>query len=154
MKSKKILLLFVIIFSVCTYSQQTKMKEKKEKIKSLKVAFITNELKLTPTEAEKFWPIYNAFEDKQFEIRHEKLNRSLRLMDETSFNTISDKEAVVFLNQLENNEEQLYLNQKKLTANLKTVLSAKKILLLKKAEDHFNKKLLQQYRAVKIKNSK
>ena len=154
MKSKNILLFFVILFSVCTYSQQTKMKEKKEKIKSLKVAFITNELKLTPTEAEKFWPIYNAFEDKQFEIRHEKLNRSLRLMDETSFNTISDKEAVVFLNQLENNEEQLYLNQKKLTANLKTVLSAKKILLLKKSEDHFNKKLLQQYRAVKIKNGK
>ena len=72
-------------------------------------------------------------------------------MDEEVFNTLSDKEAEVLLDQLENKEEQLYLNQKKLVINLRTVLSAKKILLLKKAEDHFNKKLLQQYRTLKAK---
>jgi Spy/CpxP family protein refolding chaperone len=154
MKLKTLLSIFIVLFSICSFSQNPKIKEKQEKeekIRSLKIALITNELKLTPTEAEKFWPIYNAFEDKQIEIRHKKRRSSIIFMDESVFSTLSDKQAELLLDQLENNEEQLYLNQKKLNTNLRTVLSAKKILLLKKAEDHFNKKLLQQYRTLKTK---
>ncbi|MFZ0598601.1 MAG: sensor of ECF-type sigma factor, partial [Flavobacterium sp.] len=39
-----------------------------------------------------------------------------------------------------------YLLRDKYNTNLKKVLSAKKILKLKKSEDDFNRKLLQQYR--------
>jgi hypothetical protein len=46
------------------------MKEKREKIKILKVTF--DNWDLTTREAEKFWPIYNTSDDKQFEIRHQK----------------------------------------------------------------------------------
>lgn len=34
---------------------------KGEKIEALRIAFITQQLNLTPTEAQKFWPIYNQF---------------------------------------------------------------------------------------------
>ena len=33
-----------------------------EKIKALKIAFITQKLQLTPEEAQKFWPIYDQYE--------------------------------------------------------------------------------------------
>jgi hypothetical protein len=50
------------------------MKDKKDQIKALKVAFFTTELDLSTKEAEKFWAIYNTFDDKQFEIASKNEN--------------------------------------------------------------------------------
>ena len=36
----------------------------KEKMESVKIAFLTTEIGLTPTEAQKFWPIYNSVNDE------------------------------------------------------------------------------------------
>ena len=72
MKIKNNLLALLFFASFSLLAQGKKMLEKKEEIYALKVAFITNKLPLTSSEAEKFWPIYNAFEDKQFELKHEK----------------------------------------------------------------------------------
>jgi hypothetical protein len=47
---------------------------------------------------------------------------------------------------MESNDDQLYLNRKKFITSLKGVISPIKILKLKRAEENFNKKLLQQYR--------
>ena len=127
-----------------------RFKEKKEQVKSLKVAFITNELNLTPEESAKFWPLYNAFEDKQQEIRKQKLKAFLDRKDDNSIDKLSEKEATTILSQMESTEEELYQLKKKFIANLKGVLPATKILKLKKAEEEFSKKLLQQYRDKKI----
>ena len=35
-----------------------------EKIQALKIAFITNKLQLSPDEAEKFWPVYNQYDNE------------------------------------------------------------------------------------------
>ena len=69
---KKIHLITVIAFliSALTFAQCGKFRDQ---IKASKVAFITNELNLTTTEAEKFWPLYNTFDDKQREIKKEKI---------------------------------------------------------------------------------
>ena len=67
---KLYVILFVLV-SCFTFAQGNQ--EKREKIKALKVAFLTEKLALTSDEAQKFWPIYNAFEEKQFEIRYKKL---------------------------------------------------------------------------------
>jgi hypothetical protein len=64
-----------------------------DRIEALRVAFITQQLNLTPAEAEKFWPIYNAYKsdldalrknysaangplsaDKQLEFEQKKLD--------------------------------------------------------------------------------
>ena len=71
MKIKKILPLLIVFISATSFAQDGSfIRKKKEQIKSLKVAFITNELALTPDEASKFWPIYNSFEEKQQEIKN------------------------------------------------------------------------------------
>lgn len=36
----------------------------KERMQSVKIAFLTNEIGLTPTEAQSFWPIYNAVNEE------------------------------------------------------------------------------------------
>ena len=122
------------------------MQEKKEKIKTLKVAFFTTELDLTTNEAEKFWPLYNTFDDKQFELRHQKMRAFMKRMSDGSLDKITEKEANNFLVQMEDTEEELFLLRKKFTLNLRKILPSVKIIKLRKAEEDFNRKLLHQYR--------
>lgn len=143
MKTNKLLLIIIFLLSIHFYAQPSR--GNKEQIKSLKVGFITNELALTPDEAAKFWPIYNAFEDKQFEIRHQKMKAFKGRMD-SDLDKMSEKEASALLAQMESNEDELYQIRKKFITGLKGILPSVKIIKLKKAEDDFNRKLLQQYR--------
>lgn len=144
MKTNKILLIIILFFSIHSFAQ-SQMEEKKEQIRALKVGFITNELALTTDEAAKFWPIYNAYDDKQFEIRHQKMKAFKQRMD-ADLEKMSEKEAAALLAQMENTEDELYQMRKKFVTNLKGILPSTKIIKLKKAEDDFNRKLLQQYR--------
>jgi Spy/CpxP family protein refolding chaperone len=147
MKINKILLVIVILITANSFGQGGRLlKEKKEQIKAMKVAYITNELSLTPEEAAKFWPLYNAFEDKQHEIRSQKLKGYLDRIDDDSFDNLSEKEAANLLAQMESTEDDLHQAKKKFIASLKGIISPLKILKLKKAEEGFNRKLLQQYR--------
>ncbi len=154
MKNYKLLIVSVFLISIASFGQnrplRERFKEKKEQVKALKVAFITTELNLTPEEAAKFWPLFNAFEDKQQEIRKQKMKAFLDRKDDNAIDKLSEKEAATLLIQMESTEDELYQLKKKFVANLKGVLPSTKILKLKKAEEQFSKKLLQQYRDKKI----
>ena len=145
MKIKNNLLALLFFASFSLLAQGKKMLEKKEEIYALKVAFITNKLPLTSSEAEKFWPIYNAFEDKQFEFKHEKSLVFLKKMDDETINKMSEKEAAALLSKMESAEEEIFQMRKKLIISLKPILSQVKLIKLRKAEEEFNKKLLLQY---------
>jgi hypothetical protein len=146
MNIRKLYPLLFLLISFTFYAQGEKTKEKREQIKAMKVAFLTTELNLTPNEAEKFWPIYNTFDDKQFELRHQKMKGFFRKMNDEELDKLSEKDATALLNQIQSNEEELFQLRKKFMSNLKDVLPAVKIIKLKKAEEDFNRKLLQQYR--------
>ena len=73
MKLIKIVTSLLLFISFNFYAQGEKMKEKREQIKTMKIAFLTSELDLSVSEAEKFWPVYNAFEEKEFELKHLKM---------------------------------------------------------------------------------
>jgi hypothetical protein len=152
MTKNKIVTTFLILVSATTFAQQAKYRErfqqKKEQVKSLKVAFITEELKLTSNEAEKFWPLYNSFEEKQMELRKNKMKNYLDRAENTE--KLTEKEAASLISQIQNTEDELHQIKKKFIVNLKNVLPSVKILKLKKAEDEFNRKLLQQYRDKKV----
>jgi len=141
----KFLLPFLLLF-VCTVSFSQGFRGKKEKVKALKVAYITDELNLTTEEAQRFWPIYNAFDDKQAELRHEKMKAILDRFEPGSVEKLSEKEASTLLIQMELIEENLFALRKKFIKELQAVLPAKKIIRLKKAEDDFNRQLLRQMR--------
>lgn len=141
-------LLLALLFFQISFAQGGKIKEKKDQIKALKVAFITNELKLTSVEAEKFWPIFNEFEDKMHELRRNKLKNILDKIEIEieNIDKLTEKEANSLIDQMDQAEEESYLLKKKLVTRLKPILPAVKILKLKKAEEQFSRKLLQQYR--------
>jgi Spy/CpxP family protein refolding chaperone len=142
MKTKIIYPIVFLLISSLSFSQG--FKEKKEKVKALKVAYITEQLDLTKEEAQKFWPIYNAYDDKQAELRHEKMRAILDRFEPGNVDKLSEKEASTLLTQMETVEESLFTLRKKFIKDLQGVLSAKKIIKLKKAEEDFNRTLLKQ----------
>lgn len=146
MKINKSLPIILLFFVAINNFAQPRFKEKQEQIKALKIAYITDELQLTSDEAAKFWPLFNSFEEKQRELKQDKIRSYMNKFDNDDLDKMSDKEATNYLNQLENTEDELYQLRKKFIANLKGILSPVKIIKLKKAEESFNKKLLQQYR--------
>ncbi|MBF02230.1 MAG: sensor of ECF-type sigma factor [Flavobacterium sp.] len=144
---KKLTLLLILIVSVSF--AQGGMKEKKEKIKALKVAYITEKLDLTTEEAQKFWPVYNTFDDKQFEIRHNKMKSIVNQFENGGFESLSDKEALDLITKMEDYEDEMHALKKKYLKDLLKVLPPKKVIRLKKAEDEFNRKLLREFRGRK-----
>jgi hypothetical protein len=104
-------MLFLLISSL-SFAQD--FKERREKVKALKVAFITEKLELTTEEAQKFWPIYNVFDDNQSELRHEKMRAILNRFRPGNVDKLSEKEASVLLVQIEKIEEDLFNLRKKL----------------------------------------
>lgn len=144
MKTKFIFPIIFLLMTSLSFSQDHK--EKREKVKALKVAYITEQLELTPEEAQKFWPIYNTFDDKQAELRHEKMRAILNRFQPGSVDKLSEKEASTLLAQMEKIEEDLFNLRKKFIKDLQGIISAKKIIKLKKAEEDFNRELLKQMR--------
>jgi hypothetical protein len=69
---KNTMILFLSLCSAMAFAQPERDEPKRsEKVEALKRAFITSELALTPVEAEKFWPVYNAHEESQKTNRKE-----------------------------------------------------------------------------------
>lgn len=109
---------------------------KKEKIEALRVAFITQQLDLSPDESQKFWPVYNEYQDKFKAARKE--------FKGTSTTFASDKEAQEFL------DAELLFKQRELNLykeyydRFKKILPLKKVAQLRQAEEDFKKELLKQ----------
>jgi cysteinyl-tRNA synthetase len=135
---KKATLLLLMILSLnSVFSQQ--QRNYRDKIKALKTAHITSRLNLTSTEAEKFWPIYNASETKVQELKKAERKLKMRLSDD-----MEETAAAAILEEFVSLQNKMHEERTSLIYKLKKVMSPKKIIMLKKAEDDFNRKVLEQ----------
>lgn len=136
----KIVTIALILFTLLSYGQRGN----REKIKSLKVAFITERLELTSKEAQQFWPIYNKFEDKRELLRQKERIEIRDKMQEVS--TLSETESTNLLDKLISFKEEGEKLDASYVKEIKTVLSAKQALLLLSSEEEFKRELLKRYR--------
>lgn len=115
-----------------------------DKFKAEKIAFITEAISLTPAEAEKFWPVYNQFEKKKWELMQERHQLEQQLKE--NLKEMSDKEYIELSKQLaafpkRDGELNLEYNDQFLK-----ILSPRKVVLLYIAEVNFRGSLLKKYR--------
>ena len=119
-------------------------KDKWEKYRAEKIAFLTDKLQLTPAEAQRFWPFYNELEQKRWEAQktRRELERKVREAEES----LSEKKVIAltreFAGSLEK-ESDLYVeyNEKFLE-----VLPPHKVLMLYKAENEFRMFMIRKFR--------
>lgn len=136
----RVVIILVLLCTTIGYGQR----EQREKIKSLKVGFITEQLALTSKEAQQFWPVYNEFDEKRESLRQkERTHIRSKMRDATA---LSEAEAAVLLEQLKDFKTKEEKFNKSYLNEISEVLSAKKTLLLLRAEEDFKRQLIKQYR--------
>ena len=154
MNSIKFLFLFVAIFiSTNNYSQNRK-KINKNRVKALKIAFITDQLNLTAKEAEVFWLIYNAHEKLLSEFREKEINAMESIVKNPNkpfsspknLDNIDESEAEKIYNIVTDIRIKTHQENKRYFTNVATILSYKKILKLQIAEREFRKELFRKLR--------
>ena len=126
----------MILCSALSFSQT-----RKNKMQSIRIAYITSELSLTPEETSKFLPILIEYDNKQKELRQ----RMKTIINKRStIDELSETESLEMLNSTEKIELELFNNRKNLINYMKNFLSSKKILKFRQLELDFNKKLIEK----------
>ena len=146
---KRLFIISVILLGTL----QTNAQVNREKIKAMKTAFITNALDLSSKEAQQFWPIYNAYDKRIYQaktIRTRAITRKVRLAG--GVQQLSHSDANDILQEFIDTDYEVAKAKQDLKDQLSTVVSAKKIILLFRAEQDFNKKLLRDFREQRQKN--
>lgn len=138
---KKLLPIILLLVSLNLTAQH----KNRERIKALKVSFITEQLDLSQKEAQEFWPVYNAFDAKTSKIKHEDI-RSIRKEIRDHFNDISDEEASYLIKRFNDAENNLHVLRMEFSKKLSKIIPAKKIILLKVAEEDFKKKIFEEFK--------
>ena len=83
-----------LLFSSAASAQERKEGKDnawRERIESMKIAFLTSEMDLTPEEAQNFWPVYNKAQEEMHEAMH-KVMKAFGEMDRAIQDGKSDKE--------------------------------------------------------------
>lgn len=112
-----------------------------DRIKAKRIAFFTDKLQLTPDEAQKFWPVFNEYDQKKNNLTVEK-----RKLTETFQNNanISEGEVDKIINRfiaISQQETQLFEQYNK---RFRSILPAHKVMKLYLAETEFKVVLLRE----------
>lgn len=139
MKRKVIVL---AIFAAFTIAQAAAQTENRERLDAFKIAFFTKRLNLSSQEAEKFWPVYNEYQNMRIKIQLERqqLNRAFN----QNVANLSDREITELgdkLIGLEVKEAELAVEFHK---RVKTILPPAKVLRLYQAENQYRAQLLNE----------
>lgn len=137
---KKILvILFVFLSSGIVLGQS---QETLDKIQAAKIALITQRLELTPDQAEKFWPVYQEFTNKQLELRKEFQQMRAGLDPKTA---TEEENKRLLESGLRIKERQLDL-EKTYAQRMQQVITNRQLMSLRKAEDDFREMLMDRVR--------
>lgn len=135
---KIILIIGIIVWNFSLFAQIKPLSEEKRKeFEAQKVAFFTQEMKLTPEEASKFWPLYNEMQTK-IRTEGDKVKSVIR---NQKIKEPSEKQALESINTILDTETKMQAIKKEYYQKIIQVLSAKKLWLMMKAERDFHHQL-------------
>lgn len=139
------IILFVSAATVATAQDKDKNHEDRwEKFRAEKVSFLTSRLELTPSEAQKFWPVYNQLEKERWEAQ--KHRRELEEQVRDAEQSMSEQKITQltrdFAGSLQKEANLLVEYNEKFLE----ILSPGKVLMLYKAENEFRMHMIKKYR--------
>jgi hypothetical protein len=117
-----------------------------EKIKNLRIAYLSEKLGLSTEQAEKFWPLYREYSERRREIRQKFVN-ARKEIDPNNPNPDKQKEVIELGLRVKQQELDL---EKDYSNRILKVISAQQMLALRKAEGDFNKLIIDQIQQRRI----
>jgi hypothetical protein len=111
-----------------------------ERIKNLRIAYISDKLGLTPDQAEKFWPVYRQFVQERAKLRMELKSAQLNI-NPSKPDPIKQQELIELGLRVKQRELDL---EKEYSGRLLKVINAQQVLNLHKAEQEFRSMIINQ----------
>lgn len=135
---KKVGYTLLVCFFVISLSAQTK----RDHIQAQKVAFFTQKLDLSPKEAEKFWPVFNTYQEEKNKLN--RAQRELALRYNRNSAVMTDAEVSEILNQYINYQKQETKLLEEYNEKFKQILPERKVMMIYIVEVQFKNHLLRQ----------
>lgn len=134
-------IIIITTISISLFGQHGDRHYKSERIESMRIAFITEELDLSVSEAQLFWPVFNQYEKEKQSLRSSKYGII------KSEQIYQDGEASDQLSQLILLEEREYLLKREYITQLQEILNPSKVLKLMSLDKRFKEDLLKNLRS-------
>ena len=144
---KTLIISFALFITVSAFAQQNNKRPiDREKIKAAKVAFLTNRLDLTSKQAEKFWPLFNEYEEEKGKLSRMYNGKKRELIGQNGLQNISDENANQMLDiYFEQKEKEMAL-EKTYVKRFMEVLEPIQAWKIIRFEGEFRRMLMQQLR--------
>ena len=118
--------------------------ERLQEIKAQKSAYLTARLNLSPEEAQRFWPVYNKYDDETDALRRELRGMDRAMRDKEG--GMTEAEAAGFLDkEIANRRREIDLMQQ-FQAESRRLIGAVRTVELGRAERDFHREVLKRYR--------
>jgi len=124
----------ILLLSLTALSAQNRRGEVEQKLEARRIAFLTQELDLSVSESQQFWPLYNAYVKEQ-----KKLRKKYKKKEDNKMKDADEK-----LEGMLAYDEEMSALKKTYTKKFKQIIGADKTLKLIKAQRKFREKLLKK----------
>jgi len=137
------IVVFIMFSSVVVNAQHCNHSKKRRQIEAQKVTYITQQLDLSPVEAQQFWPVYNEMQKKRQELHTEmrKIHRSCR---KSEVKKCSDADVSAKCDSILMCEKKQIDIKIEYFGRFKKILPPQKVHKLMFIESDFNNKLMKR----------
>jgi phage gpG-like protein len=137
--------LAIILLILCSTSpllaQRADRQYDKEKLEAARVAFITNRINLTASQAEKFWPLFNEHMEERGQLMREMSEINRKASDE-----MSDRQATELMEKRFELQGKMLDQEKSFMRTITNVISPAQALQLTNVHREFTRQLYRMQR--------
>jgi len=141
MKKTIILNVVILFFGMAAYAQKPTTEYDKEKLEAARVAFITNRLDLKPEQAEKFWPLFNQYNEER-----RKMMGKVSTLNRESMQELTETRAKEIIQKRFSIQQQLLDMEKLFMDEITKVISPQQAIKLGGVNREFTRQVYQRHR--------
>ncbi|RZS97329.1 Spy/CpxP family protein refolding chaperone [Cecembia calidifontis] len=133
---KLTILAFFLCLATISMAQRGNQQYDQEKLEAARVAFITNRLDLKPSQAEKFWPVFNQYQDERKSMMEE-----LSMLNRQAGREIDDEKAKELIHKRFELQDKLLAREKRFMSDIMQVISPSQAVKLGGANRDFTRQV-------------
>ncbi|MEB2780641.1 hypothetical protein U3A58_09555 [Algoriphagus sp. C2-6-M1] len=133
---------FLMLLAIGTaFAQRPEARYDREKLEAARVAFITTRLDLKPEQAQKFWPIFNVYNEAR-----EKNLREMSELGRVKDLQLAESEAKSRISRKFEIERKMIVDEEKFVKDLSSVITYNQIIQLNGLSREFARHIYQRRR--------
>lgn len=149
----RFLMSLVLLMPFAVFAQDIKP-DRKDKVETMHIAYLTQKLDLTPAEAEKFWPVYNQYRTDMDALRKQRMDNIEAVKKAGGVDNMSEDDVKKLIaSETDIETRQLDLRKQYIT-KFQTVIPIRKVAKFFVAEDGFKRYLLNQLKQRRERNGR